>query len=185
MLQPPIPRTAHRGSRMGFTLVELVVVVTIILTLACMFIMSFEPLRDRADSAACAANLRSLHVGFALFTQEHGHWPQMGEDAAASREASAEFWEMALSAYVGKKVWECPTYVRHLGANPEERAKAPRLHYSPTRFDALAFTPYKWPQMPWVTEVGSFHGSGNLILFADGSVQSLDQVLGNKFGSSK
>ncbi len=155
--------------------------IVIIITLASILIISFEPVRARAEATRCMANLRGLHSGFALYTQEKGRWPQIGEVVSKDSELSARFWRSELRPYVGNKVWECPTYVRHLGENPEERAQAPKLHYAPTQFDGLAFTPYKWPKMPWAIEVGNFHGSGSLVLFPDGSIKSMDEVLGAKF----
>ena len=44
-------------------------------------------------------------------------------------------------------------------------------------FDNKPRTPYRWGRMPWFVERADFHGQGQLIIFTDGSVQELKNVV--------
>ena len=56
----------HRKQR-GFTLIELVVVAAIVLVAIAMLLPSMGRAREAARRAACASNLRQVHVGFAEY----------------------------------------------------------------------------------------------------------------------
>ena len=86
----------------------------------------------------------------------------------------AQWWIDQLSPYIGdKKVWQCPTFQRYRSEAPATFADHGVIDYIPTNFDDRPMTPFKWGNMPWVVEVGDFHGSGNLAVFADGSVRTI------------
>jgi prepilin-type N-terminal cleavage/methylation domain-containing protein/prepilin-type processing-associated H-X9-DG protein len=57
---PSTKRSSKTPARQGFTLVEMLVVITIIGLLASLTIPTFGKVRDRADRIACQSNLRAL-----------------------------------------------------------------------------------------------------------------------------
>jgi len=52
-----------------------------------------------------------------------------------------------------------------------------RIDCVPTSFDDDPTTPRQWPTQPWFIEVGNVLGTGNLIIFTDGSISDLNTVL--------
>jgi hypothetical protein len=51
-----------------------------------------------------------------------------------------------------------------------------RIDYIPMPFDPKPTTPHEWPRAPWFVETGDVHGSGNLIIFTDGSISDLSTI---------
>jgi len=58
-------------SRPGFTLVELLVVATVITTLAVLAMAAFGPMRTVAQSAYCAGSLRQLGIATSMYLGDH------------------------------------------------------------------------------------------------------------------
>lgn len=161
----------------GFSLLELLAVISLLGFLAVLIITVSDDVRARAEKANCIANLRALHVGFASYLQDHKQWPQEPEEGLTD-EQFGRWWVDKLLPYTGdSKVWFCPTDLRLDSAIADERS--PRLSYTPAMFDEHEFTPYRWSQQPWAIEVGDFHGGGNLILFPDGSVRASLELMPN------
>lgn len=65
-------RTIHRD---GFTLVELLVVISIVALLVSLLLPALSSAREVAKSVVCGSNQRQLGVIYAVFEQEHGHLP--------------------------------------------------------------------------------------------------------------
>lgn len=65
-----MPPFAHR-SRSGFTLVELLVVITIILVLAMLSVLGFSRFRASADTATTVSNLRQLQAANISYSIDH------------------------------------------------------------------------------------------------------------------
>lgn len=84
----------------SFTLVELLVVVTIIAILLALLMPALKNAREHGNSAACVNNLRQIHVAFASYAADHEDyfphevqwWKYLGyggeHDAAASTSAN-------------------------------------------------------------------------------------------------
>lgn len=67
--------------RMGFTLVELLVVVAIILLLIALILPAVQRAREAANKATCANNLRTIGQGISLYLANHGNYfPTGGGD---------------------------------------------------------------------------------------------------------
>lgn len=169
-------RVRSSFDRSAFTLLELLAVVTIILILATLAVPSYKRIRQNAEKALCMANLRNLHMAFNSYTQDHQQWPQEPENL--SREASEQWWMDSVKGYgAPAKVWLCPAFLRVHEEDPKRFHEIPKSHYVPTHFDEHQFTPFKWSTMPWVIEIGNFHGGGNLIIYPNGSIKGFGEVM--------
>jgi prepilin-type N-terminal cleavage/methylation domain-containing protein len=161
---------------MGFTLIELSVVVCIIAVLASLATVGFGPVRDRAEKAVCMGRMRSLHASLATYVQDNGKWPQEPEDATSAGLISEDWWLRELAPYgATPEVWICPTIKRVSSYGKDE--DFPRIHYLPGSFDAQPASPYKYAMQPWLIEIAGAHGRGPNICFPDGSIQSMDDIL--------
>ncbi len=171
------PNVPSRPPRSGVTLLELATVVLILLILMVVLLPAYQGLQARAGRAGCTANLRSLHVAADLYLQEHHTWPQI-QVSGFTEQQTATAWINALHPY-GTEVstWVCPTTqgnLHHPDLNDPDNV---RVDYIATPFQSGQQYPYKWPNQPWFIERIDAHGSGNLIIFPDGHVNSAVEVL--------
>lgn len=70
--------SAHSGkllTRSGFTLLELLVVISIIGTLASISTLNYSSVRMKARDAVRVANLKQLELAFNLYYDDHGGFP--------------------------------------------------------------------------------------------------------------
>jgi type II secretory pathway pseudopilin PulG len=159
-------------------LLEIAVVVVIIFILASIIFPVASRLRARSQRMQCMANLRSLHTAAELYVQDHGSWPQIpaGEDDDDDQAYSAG-WITALKPFGPlEKTWICPAIQSALGNPSFIGAGNARLDYVPMPFDDKPSTPHQSPQMPWFMETGNMHGTGNLVIFSDGSIRDLNTI---------
>jgi len=61
--------------KLGFTLLELLIVVAIISILAAIAVPNFQLAAQRADRAACASNLKALGLALAAYKVDYNHLP--------------------------------------------------------------------------------------------------------------
>jgi type II secretory pathway pseudopilin PulG len=155
-------------------------VVVILAILAALMLPVAAKLRARAQRAQCAANLKSLHVAAQLYTQEHNMWPQVTMDASADEPWTgfAQQWIAALKPYgTTAKTWICPTLQNSRGDPDYTTPGNERVDYIGTPFDDKPVTPYTVGRVvPWFSESQDEHGNGNLVIFADGSVDDVKTV---------
>lgn len=140
-------------------------------------VMGISPSVVRAVSKAqCMTNMRNLHVAFASYVNEAGHWPQQPDDLLGNDEMYDLFWTKSMYPYTqSDKVWTCPLLQKAHLQNTD--GKEVKVHYLPTKFDLTKQAPYRWPGQPWLIEIANAHGQGPLILFPDGSIKSLGEIL--------
>lgn len=176
--------TFVRVKRAGFTVLELLIIIGIVLILATLSIPIISSLRSRAQRVQCTANLRSLYVAADLYVQQNGSWPQIRRtDSENSREEHAEAWIKALEPFsIERKTWICPTMQNFMNNPDYLKTEDVRIDYLPMPFDDKPATPHQWPQAPWFVEAGDVHGSGNLIIFSDGSIKDLKTVTSQSGG---
>jgi type II secretory pathway pseudopilin PulG len=154
-----------------------------IVVIAIVFILLLPVLgkmRARAQRVQCTANLKSLHVATQLYMQEHGMWPQIALDSSSDApwKRFAREWIEALRPHgPTPKTWICPA-LQALAGNPDYTAPdSERVDYIGTPFDDKPTTPHTMGRaVPWFSEAEDVHGSGNLIVFADGSVTDLKKL---------
>ncbi len=155
---------------------ELLAVLGIIAIIATLLVGVFSRMHGVGDRAACTANLRVLYIGLDAHLKDVGQWPQQPKFDYSDEEARGEWWVDKLKPYdVVDAAWKCPGITR-LGSITKDGG-SPFIHYSPTMFDGNPITPMKWSNMPWLVEIGNIHGHGALMIFPDGSVRDLDNVL--------
>ena len=69
-------RTGHQSRNSGFTLVELLVVVTLIALLISILLPSLSAVRNRAKRTSCASNLRQIGLGIQSYLHDNNdHLP--------------------------------------------------------------------------------------------------------------
>ena len=67
------PEVREKGCK-SFTLIELLVVIAIIAILAAMLLPALSAARERARTASCSAQLKSLGNCMAFYTEDNGDW---------------------------------------------------------------------------------------------------------------
>ena len=88
-----LPRRGS-GRRAGFTLVELLVVTSVLAVLSGMLLPVFARARERGREAACRSHIRQLGMGLLLYTQDYdGQFPSFWVDPLAAAHArQADYW---------------------------------------------------------------------------------------------
>jgi len=171
----------------GFTLMEVATSVVILLILATLGFPVVADMRARSEAVKCKTNLSALGLGMSSYIGDHQIWPQIANDSqnelqssplSADSQSRAEKWISVLEPYgISEAAWHCPTVQRRIKADGSlEAQNKKRIDYLPTRFDSDADSPRRWPKHPWFVERGSLHPSGPNVLFADGSVLSLNEL---------
>jgi len=168
----------HARRHRGFTLIELLTVVAIIFILALLSFPAFEQVRSRVERVNCSNNLHQLYVGASAYYQQYRHWPQIDPSLLSGpNHAYDEAWiEAYLPFGVTRQVWICPTVQRSLGNPDFTQPQNYRTDYIAMPFDSKPLSPTTWPTSPWFAERANVHGTGNLIILANGSVTDLYSV---------
>lgn len=113
---------SRRGSRRGFTLLELLTAIGIIVVLAALLLGGVRKVRESAEKAKCASHLRALGVGILAYAGDNnGRLPpgaraNMGgtlEDILAD----GGYTEAKKEALISADIFYCPTNQR-LGSPP-------------------------------------------------------------------
>lgn len=80
----------NRRSCQGFTLIELMVAISIVAILATIGIVSYSKVQSTARDAKRKQDLRSISVALELYRQKNGYYPATGGDWAGSRTDSSK-----------------------------------------------------------------------------------------------
>jgi type II secretory pathway pseudopilin PulG len=162
--------------RSGRSLLEILIVVTVIAILGSLAVPLFGHFRRKAEDAACMGNLRTLHASFSSYLLDHKMiWPQLpggidGDGMAGENDVVAEFWFKTMEPYGShRETWICPAERRTFAENTDSQIFD--ASYSPTLYDPLPNVAYQWATQPWLIERGGFHqGEANRVM-PDGSIQ--------------
>lgn len=172
------PRNARSA---GVTLLELLTVIVVISILAVMLTPGISHMIERMDRSRCTSNLRDLYLAAELYIQDHHQWPQISTETIEAQDSDqyARDWMAALAPYkVTDATWHCPTIQKAEAQNSQLGPPTlKRIDYFATPFDDKEITPRRWSTQPWFIERGAVHGCANLIIFTDGSIKSLDDLL--------
>ena len=158
---------------------------TVIFVIAILFVMGagmYSDMRTRAEKVKCTANLRNLYMGAELYRQDQGHWPQIDPAILSSDDRQYyQLWVGALQPYgFGLSNWLCPTNQRLLNNPDMSDPNNLRIDYLATPFDNKTMTPHLWPKQPWFIERGAVHPGGNLLIYTNGQVVSLEEVYSSR-----
>jgi prepilin-type processing-associated H-X9-DG protein len=96
--------------RMAFTLVELLVVIALLATVAALLLPAFGRAKESGRGAVCLSNLHQLGLALQLYAQDyHNHLPYMRDQSlTATNELPGP--NVVLSNYVGNvRVLQCPS----------------------------------------------------------------------------
>ena len=159
-------------------MIEMVAVAAILGILVVVGVAAYNKLILQADATQCMANMRSLHSSIAAYVENKRQWPQPPDPLSepGNEDALEDWWIETLIPYdATEKTWQCPSLGRILQRSKE--TQRPRTHYAPTPFDGNELTPYRWGTQPWLVEIGNIHGRGAHILFPDGSVRVMNDIV--------
>lgn len=107
----------YRNQRAAFTLVQILIVIAILVSLAALLFPVFSRVREKGRQMACQQNLRQIHLGVQLYVQDQdGHFPRLGT------------WDSDLASYIkDPAVFLCPTQT-HPHSNTDWRLERHDYH---------------------------------------------------------
>lgn len=154
-----------RKNRRGVTILELLVVVSIIAILVAMSFPVYKGLRGRAERAQSIQNLKSIYTALSSYLNEYRSWPQPPKDGL---EQKFEYWKVALKPYgIDERHLKASAHIR---MNKEEAERSGS--YLIMEFEANDFTlPRRYGNQPWVLERGNFDGGGSWMIRANGRIE--------------
>ncbi|HRQ87568.1 MAG TPA: type II secretion system protein [Bacteroidia bacterium] len=157
--------------KQGFTVVELLVTIGIVVLLAALLVPISDTLRKRAEKAKCISHMRAIHSSLSAHLLDKGSWPQMPDGERWDENKFYQFWITSLEPYGSSQAtWLCPSDKLLLQMKQSDMKDQYFGTYVPTAFDKNPSSPVRWNQ-PWLIERGNFHGKGGHMLMPDGSVQ--------------
>ena len=169
---------APKARLSAFTLTELLVSIGIIAILTALAIQGYSKIAASVAKGRCIGNLRNLHVSFATYIQDNGHWPQQPDFPTAYSQQYQTWWLKTMEPYTqSREVWKCPLLKKYGAYTP----RAPNWRFTTLR-QGLMRGPRRrtrWEKQPWLIEVSSIHGKGPLLLMPDGSVRNLTDIVPN------
>ena len=191
--QGRLPRLGW-GLLTGFTLMELLVVVTIIVILAAMLMPGLHKAREKARQAVCTSNLKQYGLAFTMYLHDYKVLPRYYDENASWYEAAHE---ANFPSYLGRDPIDvrCPSskrasneityaYNYYVDGTTAKVKKAIRRRPSKTMilvdgadscftiYDELS-RDYNFGLYPEITgaDLAFLHNNGANVLFADGHVK--------------
>lgn len=154
--------------RPGFTLVELLVVITITATLLGIGIPMTRSMIARSREAACLDKLRSLGVALQSYLQEHNNTMPVLKAGRASKSDDEPVLETALFPYLGSEdAFHCPADAGEFaksGSSYLWNSTQNGLPYGDLSFFGIKDRPDK---IPLIIDKEAWHPGGTNFLYAD------------------
>ena len=98
----------------GFTLVELMVVITIVVVLAALVFIGSRKAMDAAHNAGCVSSLRQLATAGQSYVAEHGAYPNQGRQM----DGSNTWWFKAMEVELGFEPGTSPSIIERAETMP-------------------------------------------------------------------
>ncbi|MGB1129789.1 MAG: type II secretion system protein, partial [Haloferula sp.] len=98
----------------GFTLVELLVVITIVVVLASLAFMGSRKAMDASHNASCVTSLRQLATAGQSYVAEHGAYPNQGRQM----DGSTTWWFKAMEVELGFEPGTSPSIIERAETMP-------------------------------------------------------------------
>lgn len=182
-------RTCGRRARAaGFTLVELVSVIAIVLILLGLLLPALAGLRDRAQTVICASGLRQIISAANVYAAEHeGSYPDcwrwVWSDAGSgdwqntwvewAQPDTVPRGELYAQQYLrDTNIFLCPTFRRMAGLNPAFSHLTPYVGYSMNEYLKTWVTYQTWGGYPKIIR-SEIQRPATLGVFADEGTVSL------------
>ncbi len=154
--------------RPGFTLVELLVVITILAVLLGIGFPLGRSLLARSREASCLNNLRSLGVGLQGYLQDHNNTMPVLMTGRSSKSADEPVLETTLLPYLGSEdAFRCPADSKEFAKSGSSYLWNSTQNGLPTgdlSFFGIKDRPDK---IPLITDKEAWHPGGTNFLYAD------------------
>lgn len=177
--------TLVRHARRGLTLVELMMVITIIAILAVVSFQGYSKFREKAEMVDAMTKMKTIYNSLQGYINQNHQWPQEPQDV--SHEDLCEWWMKALEPYgTSQETWFSTAHLRQVNRQLKESGgksvelkdmgsnsdlKIPSFY--PAEFEDLDDA-LSYKTQPWVMESGEYHGAtGMLVVFPDGTIHTM------------
>lgn len=145
-------KTMRKG---GFTLVEILIVLVILMILAALLFPVFSSVRAKARQTACASNLRQIGLAVIMYTQDYDDlFPRGGDPTDINTDAWRNAFEgrfsedakalrplpVVMHSYIKKpEIWQCPS---DSGFDLSDTGSQTPLNARPTSYEAFGSSYY-------------------------------------------
>lgn len=182
--------------RRGFTLVELMAVIAIIVTLIAMLIPALGAARELARRTACTSNVRQLTQAYLSYAADHdrelitnnrlGDWVMAGADVDAIKAGTlypyakdARIYRCpddpdrprsySINSYLNGELLALPSHARRLSDVRDGATTFAIIEErDPRSFNLGGFDVMPYPSLFWLDHPAVFHGKGTVLSFVDG-----------------
>lgn len=177
-----------RAASLGFSLVEMLVGISIVALLAALVASGVQGAMKRAKSAQCLAKMRNLGQGIQLYTQDSAEFPRSLHSAAG---AGKPTWAKAILPYMGyvstlpaaewsnvfEKLYRCPVDTNHT-TDIYSYALNVYFELTPDGDD------YTGSPATWRKPISLNHGSATILLAEPKPVYYADHIMGHLWTSA-
>jgi general secretion pathway protein G len=99
------PAENGRAAQMGFTLIEMMIVVSIIAILASILVPNFVRARAQAQTAGCEANLKEIATAMDLYETDNDRYPDSGTVDASNTQLQPYIKQVPVDPAAGPSVY--------------------------------------------------------------------------------
>jgi hypothetical protein len=122
--------------------------------------------------------MRVIHTALSSHLYEKGYWPQDPATESEDEIINEEWWINTLKDYgAPPSAWLCPAILKSV--ETDQNGMPRKLHYTPSEFDSRMFSPFYYPNQPWLIEIASVHVNGPNVCFPDGSIRGIYDIAPN------
>lgn len=185
MTAPSRPGAAPRADRFAFTLIELLIVISLIALLAALLLPLLGRAQESGRATACLSNLHQIGLGLQLYVQDNANHLPVMRDRSLTTTNDLPSPDLVLSNYLGNiRVLCCPSDRHHLfqttGSSYSWNSLLNGQDADHLSAMGLRFDPH---QIPLMFDKDQFHlarGPKKAVnyLYADGHIKNLLTIEG-------